>query len=206
MPRFLVTRAPGRGWDDAKPTREQAGWDRHAAFMDHLADERFVAFGGPAGDENEVALVVDAPDEATIRARLELDPWVGTRVLVTATVEPWTMWLGGDERLDVTPPAPLYLVAYRPGPAWEHGKPRRDQMGWNAHGEFMDALVDEGVVILGGPLDEERAVVVAHQPDETRLRKRLAEDPWYERILTIERIAEWRLWLPPRPPVAGAAT
>ena len=68
----------------------------------------------------------------------------------------------------------------------------------------MDALVDEGVVILGGPLDGERAVVVAHQQDETSLRARLAEDPWYDRILTIERISKWSLWLPPRPR-AGAS-
>lgn len=206
MPRFLVTRAPGRAWDDAKPTRQQAGWDPHAAFMDRLAAERFVAFGGPAGDENEVVLVVDAPDEASIRARLELDLWVGAGLLVTAAVKPWTIWLGGDDRLDVTPPVPLYLVGYRPGLAWELGKPRRDQTGWNAHAEFLDALVDEGVVILGGPLDGERAVVVAHQPDETRLRERLAEDPWHGSILTIERIAEWSLWLPPRRPSGGGAT
>jgi hypothetical protein len=99
-----------------------------------------------------------------------------------------------------------FLVAYRPGPAWEHGKPRRDQTGWSAHGEFMDELVDERVVIVGGPIDDERAVVVAHQPDAIGLRARLAEDPWDERVLTIERIAEWSLWLPPRPPGAGAAT
>ncbi len=204
VPRFLVTRAPGLAWDLAKPTREQAGWEPHAAFMDSLADERFVAFGGPADDENKVVLVVDALDEATIRARLERDPWADARLLITVTVEPWTIWLGGDERLDSTRRVPLYLTAYAPGPDWEHCKPRRNQAEWDAHGEFMDALVDEGVVILGGPLDGERAVVVARQQDETSLRARLAEDPWYDRILTIEQISKWNLWLPPRPR-AGAS-
>jgi len=199
MARFLVTRAPGPAWDCAKPTREQAGWDPHAAFMDALADERFVAFGGPAGDEDKVVLAVDAPGEAAIRARLELDPWADARLLVTLKVEPWAMWLGADQRLPASPLVPLYLVAYSPGPDWEASKPRRDQAGWGAHGEFMDALVAQGVVILGGPLDEERAMLVAHQPDATRLRARLAEDPWYDRVLMIEEIAEWSLWLAPRP-------
>jgi uncharacterized protein YciI len=199
VPRFLVTRATGPAWDLAKPTREQAGWEPHAAFMEALADERFVAFGGPAGDEDKVVLVVDAPDEATVRARLELDSWADAGLLVTVSVEPWTIWLGGDERLGTTPPVPLYLVAQAPGPDWERGRSRRDQAGWAAHGAYMDALVDEGVVILGGPLDGERAVVVAHQQDETSLRARLAEDPWHDGILRIEQIAKWSLWLPPRP-------
>ena len=75
MARFVVTRAPGPAWDPDRPTREQAGWDPHAAFMDELAEERFIAFGGPAGSQNKVVLVVEASDEATIRARLERDPW-----------------------------------------------------------------------------------------------------------------------------------
>lgn len=49
-------------------------------------------------------------------------------------------------------------------------------------------------------------MVVAHQPDETRLRERLAEDPWHDRVLTIERIEKWSLWLPPRRPGGGGAT
>jgi uncharacterized protein YciI len=206
MPRFLVTRAPGPAWDYAKATREQAGWDPHAAFMDALAEERFVAFGGPAGDENRVVLAVDAPDGPTTRARLALDPWADAGLLITAAVEPWTIWLGGDERLGVTPPVPLYLAAYAPGPDWEHGKSRRNQAGWEAHAEFMDALVEDGVVVLGGPLDAQRAAVVAHQQDEARLRARLAQDPWHDRILTIEQIARWSLWLPPRPPGGSIAT
>jgi uncharacterized protein YciI len=206
MPRFLVTRAPGPAWDHATETRKQAGWNEHAAFMDALADAGFVAFGGPAGDENKVVLVVDAPDEATIRARLDLDSWAGAGLLVTEKVDPWTIWLGGDERLDPTPPIPLYLVAYGPGPAWALSKSRRDQTDWNAHGEFMDALVGEGVVIVGGPIDDRRAVLVMHERDPVHLRARLTEDPWYERVVAIEQIAEWSLWLSPRRPGGAIAT
>jgi hypothetical protein len=37
-------------------------------------------------------LVVDAPDEAAIRARLAEDPW-GEDMLVTESIRPWTVLL-----------------------------------------------------------------------------------------------------------------
>jgi uncharacterized protein YciI len=195
MARFVVTRAPGPAWDPDKPTREQAGWDPHAAFMDALAGERFVAFGGPAGNRNKVVLVIDGPDEATIRARLAVDPWTVADLLRTFAIEPWTIWLGGDERINPAHDTTLYLVAYRPGPRWENTKPRREQAGWDAHAAFMDALAKRGVVILGGPLDEHRALLVMQHEDEDGLHEQLAADPWYDDVLTIEYIESWTLWL-----------
>jgi uncharacterized protein YciI len=196
MARFVVTRAPGPAWDPAKPTRAQAGWDSHAAFMDSLAHERCVAFGGPAGNENKVVLIVDAPDKETIRARLTLDPWSPAGMLRTVAVEPWTMWLGGDERINTARASALYLVAYRPGPHWNPAKARRDQPGWDAHGAFMDALTEQGIVIIGGPLDEHRPLLVVQHDDEPTVRAQLAADPWYNGILAIEYIEPWTLWLP----------
>jgi uncharacterized protein YciI len=198
MARFVVTRAPGSFWDPAKPTREQADWNAHTAFMDALADEGFVAFGGPAGSENRVVLVVEAPDAAAVRKRLALDPWTAAGILETVAVEPWTMWLGDDDRIDPERPGSLYLVAYAPGPRWDYAKPRREQAGWDAHAAFIDALADECAVVLGGPLDEQRALLVAHGEDEPALRARLDADPWVSETLTIERLERWALWLRPR--------
>jgi uncharacterized protein YciI len=199
MARFVVTRAPGPSWEPAKRTREQAGWDSHAAFMDALADERFVAFGGPAGNENKVVLVVDAPDEATIRARLALDPWTPAGLLRIVAIEPWTVWLGGDERIDTARARVLYLVAYRPGPAWDHAKPRRDQAGWDAHAAFMDTLTEQRVVIIGGPLDEQRALLVVQLDDEPTVRARLAADPWANSTLDVEYVEPWPSGFPRDP-------
>jgi uncharacterized protein len=193
--RFVVTRAPGPAWDTAKPTREQAGWDPHAEFMDGLADEGFVAFGGPAGNQGKVVLIIDAPDEATIRSRLARDPWPAERLGIVA-IDPWTRWLGGDERIDAS--RTHYLVAYAPGPDWDGTKSRREQEGWDAHAEFIDALVDDGVVVIGGPLDERRALLVMEHDDEAALLARIVRDPWVNRVLTIEAVERWELWLPPR--------
>jgi hypothetical protein len=43
--------------------------------MNALAAEGFVVLGGPLGEGPEVLLIVDAPSEDAIRARLAADPW-----------------------------------------------------------------------------------------------------------------------------------
>ncbi len=195
MARFVVTRRPGSAWDPAKSVRNQADWDPHAAFMDALVHQRVVAFGGPAGDGDKFVLIVDAPDEATVQARLALDPWASPDLLRTIAIEPWTMWLGSDDRVDGARGRPLHLVAYRPGPCWDPTKSRREQLGWDAHAAFMDALADQRLIVLGGPVDERRALVVVQLDDGSAVRRRLAADPWYDDVLAIEYIEPWALWL-----------
>jgi hypothetical protein len=70
------------------------GWDEHAAFMDRLVDEGFVITGGPAGDREDdpAVLVVEAPDEPSVHARLADDPWP-EEMLCTASVRRWHLWL-----------------------------------------------------------------------------------------------------------------
>jgi hypothetical protein len=91
---FLVEQAKGPAWDDSVGRREQAGWDRHAAFVDALAEAGFVVLGGPIGegDGENALLVVDADDEATIRARLAEDPWAGD-LLTIESIRPWSVWV-----------------------------------------------------------------------------------------------------------------
>jgi hypothetical protein len=50
--------------------------------------------------------------------------------------------------------ADLYLVERGKGPAWDHARGRREQAGWDEHAAFMDGLVEEGFVVLGGPVGE----------------------------------------------------
>ena len=46
----------------------------------------------------------------------------------------------------------MFLVLLRrSGPGYDHGRPLEEQPGWEAHAAFMDALVDAGFVVLGGP-------------------------------------------------------
>ena len=92
---MAVRRIRGRAWDASLPMRAQANWPEHAAFMNALAAEGFVVLGGPLGAGEEVLLIVNAPDEATVRTRLAADPWSGTALLDIKIVEPWTILLDG---------------------------------------------------------------------------------------------------------------
>jgi hypothetical protein len=94
--------------------------------------------------------------------------------------------------------ADYFLVTRAWGPAWDPARPRRGQDGWDQHAAFMDALVDEGFVVLGGPVgdvDTGRALVLVQAESEAAVRERLAGDPWPEELLTIESVERWSIWL-----------
>jgi uncharacterized protein YciI len=94
--------------------------------------------------------------------------------------------------------ADYFLVERAKGRAWDHGKRRREQPGWDAHAAFMDALADDGFVVLGGPVgdgDGGNALLIIDAGSEAAVRARLAEDPWGEDMLTIESVRPWSVWL-----------
>jgi len=98
MPYFVVINERGTAWDWSRPMREQREWDAHAAFMDELADTGFIIAGGPLGGEDDaprVLHVIEAQDRASIERRMERDPWIAMNLLKRASVEPWTILLGG---------------------------------------------------------------------------------------------------------------
>jgi uncharacterized protein YciI len=55
----------------------------------------------------------------------------------------------------------------------------REQVGWDEHARFMDGLVDDGFLLLGGPLEGERDTLhVVEAQSADAIRERMAEDPW----------------------------
>ena len=98
-------------------------------------------------------------------------------------------------------PADYYLVARANGPAWDYSRGRREQAEWDEHAAFMDALTEEGCVVLGGPVGEgdgDYNLLVVEADTEAQVRVRLAADPWEGSILTILSVKPWSVWL--RPP------
>jgi catechol 2,3-dioxygenase-like lactoylglutathione lyase family enzyme/uncharacterized protein YciI len=93
MANFAVRLVHGPGWHDSRPIRGQDGWDAHAAFMDGLVDDGFIIVGGPVGTGEQTLHVVEAANEAEIRARLAADPWASAGLLRVGTIEPWALWL-----------------------------------------------------------------------------------------------------------------
>jgi hypothetical protein len=64
--------------------------------MDRLADDGFVVLGGPLGGGARALLMIEAGGEQEIRARMAADPWQPMGLLHVGSVEPWSIWLGGQ--------------------------------------------------------------------------------------------------------------
>ncbi len=90
----------------------------------------------------------------------------------------------------------FFVVERRSGPKWDPARSLEQQEGWAAHAMFMNGLVDEGLVVLGGPLADEHRVVLAVEADsEDDVRETLARDPWSGTHLVIETIERWTIRL-----------
>ena len=90
-----------------------------------------------------------------------------------------------------------YAVTESRGPNWDPSRARRQQDKWDDHGAFMDGLVDDGFVVLGGPLgDGDEVLLVVRADSEAEIEARFAEDPWLPmEVLTIAKIERWQIWL-----------
>jgi uncharacterized protein YciI len=94
--------------------------------------------------------------------------------------------------------ADYFLVENARGPEWDYSRGRRRQPGWDEHAAFMDALVEEGVIVLGGPVGEgdgDHTLLVVDAESEAAVRARLADDPWAGRLLKIRSVQPWSVWL-----------
>ncbi len=82
------------------------------------------------------------------------------------------------------------------GPAWDHSRPLQEQDGWSDHANFMNELVQQGFIKLGGPLDDEqRVLLICRAQDEDVVRERFAADPWPAQRLSIARVHRWTILL-----------
>jgi hypothetical protein len=75
--------------------------------------------------------------------------------------------------------------------------PLEGQVDWGEHAEFMDALVANGFVLLGGPLEgTDDVLLIVRASDEREIRARLSGDCWHrDDLLRIVRISPWTLRL-----------
>lgn len=95
----------------------------------------------------------------------------------------------------------FHVVVRRSGPEWKRGRALEEQSGWSEHARFMDELVDDGFIVLGGPLeDEDRVVHAIEAESETAVRERLRADPWSGTHLVIDAIDSWTIRLDGRGP------
>jgi uncharacterized protein YciI len=102
----------------------------------------------------------------------------------------------------------LYVVRLERGGPWDWSRGLREQDGFDEHARFMDELVDEGFILLGGPLEGERDTLhVVRARSEQAIRHRLADDPWAANgMLTVKRIEGWTVLLDGLQAAAAART
>jgi uncharacterized protein YciI len=94
---------------------------------------------------------------------------------------------------------PVFAVTLESGPNWDYSRNRREQDAWDEHAAFMDGLVEDGFLILGGPIgdvDGKRTMHAIEAADEQEIRDRFATDPWAPMgLLEIVKIEPWTIWL-----------
>ena len=95
----------------------------------------------------------------------------------------------------------MFLVELRrTGPRWDPARPMEQQWQWAEHACFMDALVDDGFVVLGGPLSDDVRVVHAIEAGSAdAVRATLARDPWWGTHLELVSVEPWSIRLDGRP-------
>ncbi|NZA27428.1 hypothetical protein H0E84_13645 [Luteimonas sp. SJ-92] len=85
----------------------------------------------------------------------------------------------------------LFLVIYGPGPAWEPGKPTREQP-LQQHGSYMLDLHEQGVMReAGGFVDADGGAAVIFAVDERQARSILDTDPAIERGVMSYTLRQW---------------
>lgn len=107
-----------------------------------------------------------------------------------------------------------FVVISQQGPSWDPSRAMRDQQLWSEHATFVNGLIDEGFLHLGGPLaggsrlDDDfspasepvgddrvyRTMVVVEAPGSGEAADRLAEDPWIRSgVLVRTSIDRWEV-------------
>jgi len=88
------------------------------------------------------------------------------------------------------------VVLRRSGLEYDHSRPLEEQSGWLEHAAFMDGLVEDGVIVLGGVLgDEVRTAHAVEAVSEEAVRETLDRDPWSGSHLVVDSIDPWTIRL-----------
>ena len=90
------------------------------------------------------------------------------------------------------------------GPNRDAAKGAREQPFWDEHAAFIDRLVDEGFILMGGPLLDqsgmpEGALLIVNAQDENEVKEKLKNDPWFEKgVLKLESVRRWEIFIDAR--------
>ena len=91
----------------------------------------------------------------------------------------------------------MFVIISSAGPNRDPSKDTRQQPLWDEHAAFIDQLVADGFILMGGPfVDEGGAMLIVNADDENEVRQKLKRDPWIEHgILKVESVKRWRIFI-----------
>ena len=90
-----------------------------------------------------------------------------------------------------------FLAFSSAGPNRDFSKDTRQQPFWDEHAAFIDQLVEDGFILMGGPLvDEGGSLLIINAEDESEVKEALKNDPWMQHgILKLESVKRWQIFV-----------
>jgi hypothetical protein len=92
----------------------------------------------------------------------------------------------------------FHVLLRQAGPEFDPTLPLEQQSGWKEHAGYMNQLVTDGTLVLGGPLPNGRVAHAMEAESEDELRAIWTRDPWHESHLVLESIESWEIRLDSR--------
>jgi uncharacterized protein YciI len=88
------------------------------------------------------------------------------------------------------------VVRFAAGPTWQSGSVT-EQPGWDEHAAFVDALIERGIFVMGGPFaDGSGTLVILEQVDEAGAVTVLAGDPFLANgVFVLEDVRAWDVFV-----------
>ena len=90
-----------------------------------------------------------------------------------------------------------FVVISSAGPSRDQSKGTREQPLWDEHAAFIDQLVADGFIFMGGPfVDEGGSMLMVNADDENEVREKLKNDPWMKYgVLKLESVKRWQVFI-----------
>jgi hypothetical protein len=92
----------------------------------------------------------------------------------------------------------FHVILRQTGPEFDPTLPLEQQTGWGEHAAYMNSLVQDGHIVLGGPLPNGRVAHAMEAGSEEELRAIWSRDPWHESHLILESAEPWEIRLDSR--------
>jgi uncharacterized protein YciI len=89
----------------------------------------------------------------------------------------------------------FHVVLRQAGPDFDPELPLEQQTLWTEHAAYMESLVEQGRIVLGGPLPNGRVAHAMEAASEDEIEAIWALDPWAYSHLLLESIEPWEIRL-----------